>query len=193
MGGAFSEGGLLLQWARDVLKIPGLRDFEVALSSRVADGHGLTVLPFLAGERATGWSNRATGVFEGVRASTSALDMVQAMMEAVSLRFALVADLLLPTRPAGLRFVASGGAIRSSPWWLQAMSDALDAPVVVNLEEQGTSRGAAILALHALGEIDSLRSLQPEPGDVYNPHPAVTEVLKAAADRQRDLYRRVLG
>lgn len=193
LGGAFSEGGLLVEWAQNVLRLPTLETLDAELAGRPPDGHGLTILPFLAGERATGWSTRATGVFEGLRTSTSALDIVQAMMESVSLRFALVADLLLPQRVPGLRFVASGGAIRSSACWLQTMADALDAPVVVNVEEQGTSRGAAILALHALGEIESLRSLPPEVSSTYEARPASTAILRAAGARQRRLYDRVLG
>jgi gluconokinase len=192
VGGAFSEGGLLVEWAQNVLRLPPLDQLDAALTNQTADGHGLTVLPFLAGERATGWSTRATGVFEGLRTSTTALDMVQAMMESVSLRFALVADLLLPQRPPELKFIASGGAVRSSAWWLQTMANALDAPVVVNVEEQGTSRGAAILALHALGKIDSLHSLPPASTATYTPQPGVTAVLRAAAGRQQALYSRVI-
>lgn len=193
MGGAFSEGGLLLEWASNVLKLPPLGELDSELEGRSPDSHGLTVLPFLAGERATGWSTSATGVFEGIRTSTSAIDMVQAMMEAVSLRFALVAELLLPERPQDLVFVASGGAVRSSEWWLQTMANALDAPVVLNEEEQGTSRGAAVLALHALGEIDSLQTLQPEVSARYEPQPENVRVLREAMERQKKLYSRTLG
>lgn len=193
MGGAFSEGGLLLEWAKDVLQLPPLDQLDDELADRKPDSHGLTVLPFLAGERATGWSTKATGVFEGIRTSTTPLDMVQAMMESVSLRFAMVADLLLPERPDDLVFVASGGAVRSSKWWLQTMANALNAPVVLNREEQGTSRGAAMLALYALGEIDSLYSMQPEVSATYKPEADAVDVLKAAAKRQQSLYSRSLS
>ncbi len=192
MGGAFSEGGLLIEWAKNVLNLPPLERLDAELAGQAPDSHGLTVLPFLAGERATGWSTRATGVFEGLRTSTSALEMVQAMMEAVSLRFALVAELLLPQRSPDLVFVASGGAVRSSEWWLQTMADALGAPVVVNMEQQGTSRGAAVLALHALGAIDSLYSLRPNVSATYQPRPDASAVLKKAAARQKELYARSL-
>ncbi len=193
MGGAFSEGGLLMEWAQDVLRLPTLEELDSALAGRLPDAHGLTLLPFLAGERATGWSTRATGVFEGVRTSTSAMDIVQAMMEAVSLRFALVAELLLPSRPEDLVFVSSGGALTRSTWWMQTMADALDAPVVVNTEGQGTSRGAAVLALHALGEIRSIYDLEPEVSATYRPRPEATAVLRQALERQQELYARSLG
>ena len=193
MGGAFSEGGLLIEWAKDVLRLPPLDQLDSELKTQPSDGHGLTVLPFLAGERATGWSTKATGVFEGLRTSTTALDMVQAMMESVSLRFRMVSELLLPRRPSELVFVASGGAVRSSSWWLQTMANALNATVVLNEEEQGTSRGAAMLALYALGEIDSLHSLEPDISASYEPQEHAVDRLRTAAERQRALYTRTLG
>lgn len=192
MGGAFSEGGLLLEWASNVLQMPDLEELDSELEGRFPDSHGLTVLPFLAGERATGWSNRATGVFEGIRTSTTALDIVQAMMESVSLRFALVADLLLPERSSSTVFVASGGAVRSSEWWLQIMADALGSPVAINEAEQETSRGAAVLALFALGEIDSLYSFKPQVRATYRPRPDASDVLMKAAERQKRLYGNIL-
>ncbi len=192
-GGAFSEGGLLLDWASKTLQIPPVDQLDSALADREPGAHGLTILPFLAGERATGWSTRATGVFEGIRSATSPLDLVQGMMEAVSLRFSLVADLLVPDRSSDLVFVASGSAIRNSRWWLQIMADALDAPVVINAEEQETGRGAAILALHSLGLLDSLSQPEVEVSETYEPRPAASAVLREQLQRQVELYSRTLG
>ncbi len=193
MGGAFSEGGLLLEWAESVLKMPPLDVLDAELLKREPDSHRLTVLPFLAGERATGWSTRATGVFEGLRSSTTSLDMVQAMMESVSLRFSLVAEILLPTRSPDVRFVASGGSVRRSEWWLQTMADALDAPVEISAADQETSRGAAALALHSIGAVKSMDSLRPHVQKTYHPRPMATVILRNAVERQRKLYRRILG
>lgn len=193
VGGAFSEGGALVEWAQSALRLPPLDELDDALSDTEPDGHGLTVLPFWAGERATGWSTHATGVFQGLRVSTTPLDMAQAMMEAVSLRFAQVADLLLTERTDDLQLIATGGAVRSSRWWLQTMSDALNLPVVVNEEEQETSRGAAALALFSLGVHKTLSSFTPDVRETFHPRPHATSVFQAAIERQRDLYRRTLG
>jgi gluconokinase len=193
VGGAFSEGGALVEWAQSALKLPPLKELDAALLKQRPDAHGLTVLPFLAGERATGWSTKATGVFVGLRVSTTPLDMAQAMMEAVSLRFAQVAELLLPERKPGLKLIATGGAVRSSRWWLQAMADALALPVVVNEEEQETSRGAAALALFSLGVHKTLSSVAPRVRETFQPRPEVTAVFRDAIARQRDLYTRILG
>jgi gluconokinase len=190
LGGAFSEGGILLEWAQKTLQAPSLENLDDELAELKPDAHGLTVLPFLAGERATGWSTRATGVFEGIRMSTTPLEMVQAMMESVSLRFAQVAE-LLPGKES--LYVASGGAVRNSTWWLQAMADALGAPVQLNHEDQETSRGAAVLALHGLGEWESLDDHMPHVKKTFKPRPEVTDVYQKAVERQKALYKRVLG
>ena len=62
VGGATSEGGNVHAWCRDVLKLPPADEVERDLAERAPDSHGLTLLPFLAGERAPGWrgDRRAT-------------------------------------------------------------------------------------------------------------------------------------
>ena len=67
-------------------------------------------------------------------------------MESVAYRFYLVADLLAGEMDEDRVFIAGGGAMTNSPWWLQTMADVLEADVHVPSEEQATSRGAAILA-----------------------------------------------
>ncbi len=52
LGGATTEGGNLFGWLRDILTLPTPDELEELLAKKPADGHGLTVLPFIAGERA---------------------------------------------------------------------------------------------------------------------------------------------
>ena len=77
LGGAFSEGGNVVEWALNSLNLPPLDQLNDALRGVEPDGHGLTVLPFIAGERAVGWSTNASGVIKGLRVSTSGLDILQ--------------------------------------------------------------------------------------------------------------------
>jgi len=156
-------------------------------------GHGISVLPFIAGERATGWSTSASGVFEGIRVSTKPIEMLQALLESVAYRFALVADLLLPGVKSDYQMIASGGAIQSSPWWLQTMSDVLGVPVGVSAEQQDTSRGTAILALHALGIWDRLDTFPAKIAETYQPRPDHVNAYTKARERQSALYHRLLG
>ena len=192
LGGAFSEGGNVLMWAQENLKLPPLAQFNAELSKLPPDGHGLTVLPFIAGERATGWSTSATGVIQGIHVSTTPMEILQAALESVSYRFALVARLLLPAR-GDYKIVASGGAIQSLEWWLQTMADVLDVPVCTSSDAQDTSRGTAILSLHALGVWPKLDTYPAEIDRTYEPQPERASLYTDAIARQQELYDRLLG
>ena len=192
LGGAFSEGGNVVEWAMNNLKLPSLGRLNDALADTAPDAHGLTVLPFIAGERAVGWSTNASGVVNGVRVSTSGLDILQALMESVAYRFSLVAELLHDEMDDDRVFIAGGGAVTSSSWWLQTMADVLQGEVHVPAEEQATSRGAAILALNALGVWDGLDDVMPEIASVYRPRDEFRSIYRAAVERQQSLYDAVI-
>lgn len=193
LGGAFSEGGSVFTWASDALRLPPASGLDEALSALTPDGHGLTVLPFITGERSTGWSTEATGTIRGLRASTTPLEMLQGFMEAVAYRFGLVAELLAPCLDGDPQIVASGGAIQSSSYWLQTMADVLQKPVHVSGEVEDTSRGTAALALHALGEWPALDTCPAEIVHTREPDPARAGVYREAMERQRAFYAAVLG
>lgn len=183
VGGALSNAGNLYAWLTRALRAPDAAALEAAVAARPPDSHGLTVLPFLAGERAPGWNPRAQAVFMGMTLDTSPADMVRAGLEAVALRFAAVAERLAHLLPPGAVCVASGAAITGSPAWLQIVADALGAPVYPAASAETTLRGAACLAL----------GLNPPPqtGAPALPVPAHRAVYAAAAQRQQALYRRL--
>lgn len=194
LGGSFSDGGSVFAWANDTLKLPeDNENIEAALGSLPPDGHGLTVLPFLSGERSPGWSVDAAGVFYGVRVSTNPLEMLQAALEGVSYRFSMAWDLLAPYATEDAQLVASGGAITNSPYWLQLMADMLQRPVVTCIEGEATSRGTAILALHALGAWPKLDTVPAELGERYLPSSERAQVYQNGRERQRCLYDLVIG
>ena len=193
LGGSFSEGGNIFQWAIDNLRLPPIEELNSELAKLKPAAHGINVLPFIAGERATGWSTSATGALEGIRVSTMPIEILQAMLESVSYRFAMVADLLLPGLATGYQMIASGGAIQNSPWWLQTMADVLSVPIGVSAEEQDTSRGTAILALNALGVWDSLDTYPAHIAATYEPDLSKHDLYAVARERQTELYSRLLG
>ncbi len=192
LGGSFSEGGNVVQWALDNLKLPPIEQLNSELEKLKPAQHGINVLPFIAGERATGWSTSATGVLEGIRISTTPIEILQAMLESVAYRFALVADLLLPGVKSGYQMIASGGAITNSPWWLQVMADVLGVPVGVSAEQQDTSRGTAILALNALGVWRGLNDHPAHIAETYTPNTGNSAIYADARSNQTELYSRLL-
>jgi gluconokinase len=190
VGGATSEGGNVYAWLRSVLQLPAEHEVEAALTRAEPDAHGLTVLPFLAGERSPGWRSQQRAMIAGLSLDTTALEIAQAGLEAVALRLALVYALLAPLATLDHAVMASGGALRSRAW-AQMIADALGQPLRLSSEEQATSRGAALLALESLGRLADLRAVHAPPGITVEPDPRRHARYREALERQRRLDARV--
>ena len=188
MGGATSEGGNLHRWARETLQLPP--DFTDQLAHRPVDGHGLTALPLLAGERSPGWSLDATGSIAGLRISTTPLDIAQALFEGLALRLAIIYVQLGDYVDKESEIIGSGGAL--SPYLAQIIADTLDHPLKVTAETEITSRGVALLALKAIGVEVSLDE-PPQIAYEVQPRPEAVTALRAARVRQADLYRKMVS
>lgn len=193
-GGALSDGGNLISWLRSTLRLPEPEESEEEISSREPDSHGLNFLPLLAGERGPEWSDLANGAVTGLSMATTPTDILHAAMEAVALRFALIARRVEGSLPAagGRRIIATGGGLSGSPSWTRMMADALGRPVTVSGVEEASSRGAALLAAERLGaqpieqaEAPLAETIQPDD----NRHAAYQEALR----RQTGLYEALLG
>jgi len=192
LGGAVTDAGGLFAWMRDTLNVPDPETLEAELSELPPDGHGLTVLPFLRGERSPGWLDDATGAVVGLRASTSPVEIVRAGLESVAYRFALIAERLSTVVAPGPEIVVGGGAAQSSPTWLQMFADVLDRTVVESSEPETTSRGSAILALESAGVIDSLDDLPAQRGRRYTPNSASVTAYRAGLERHHAIYHSLL-
>lgn len=189
LGGALNDGGSLFAWLRQTLQLPSLEESEAALAKMEPDAHALTILPFWTGERSPGWSKDARGVILGLRLHTTPTDILRAALEAIALRFAALDSILRQVVPESREIVATGGALLRSPAWLQIMADALGHPLLASAEPEASSRGAALLALEAMGDLpEGEEALQPPLERAYEPVPAHTERYRAAAERQRLLY-----
>src|SRR5690606_9589452 len=117
------EGGSVIEWVDNTLALPD--DTETLLAQAAPDSHGMTFLPLLAGERSPGWAAHATGTIHGLRLSTTPVQILQAALEGVALRLALLSDQLGGDAP----IVASGGALDASHAWSQIIANALNRPL----------------------------------------------------------------
>ncbi len=190
LGGATSEGGNLFAWLRNTLQLPPLAELEADLAASSPAAHGLIVLPFIAGERAPGWNEMARASIIGFSQHTQPVEIMQAALEGIAYRLAIIHQRLTPYLPADHRVIASGGALLSSPAWMQIMADVLGRPVVALTEKEITGRGLAVLALETLG----LRADVPDPelAETYMPDAGRHALHQAAAQRQQELYRVVV-
>jgi gluconokinase len=188
MGGALSDGGNLVAWLRGTLRLPEPGKAEPLIASMEPDSHGLTFLPLLAGERGPGWADDAHGGVLGLSMTTMPIDILRAALEAVALRFALIAEIVDSVIPGERDVIATGGGLLHSPAWRQIMADALGRPITVSKIEEASSRGAALLALEALGEVENLENVDAPLGETSEPGAERHEIYRSALARQLELY-----
>ncbi len=188
LGGALSNGGNLYAWLRETLRLDAPEAVERELSDMAPDAHGLTLLPFLAGERSTGWVAAARAAVVGASLATRPIDLVRAALETVAYRFALIHALLAEACPGAQEVVATGGALAASPAWTRVMADVLGVPVRPSREPEASSRGAALLALEALGALPSLAAAPAGFGPTVVPDPGRHARYREGLARHRQLY-----
>jgi gluconokinase len=200
LGGALSNAGNVWAWTRQNFNVPA--DAEEQIAAMEPDAHGLTVLPFLAGERSPLWNASARFVLEGASLDTVPGEILRACLEATSLRFAEVASRVRAamrenvTAPGGvaaegIELVASGGALDRSSCWRQIVCDCIGAPLVQSCESEASARGAALLALEACGLIGDIGDVPAECGDTTQPDMKRHAVYERALVRQNALYDQV--
>ena len=189
LGGALSNGGEVFAWMKRTLRLPDSNEtIESELAALQPVRHGLTILPFFAGERSTGWRADARAAIIGAGANTSPIQILQAALESVALRFCNVYEIMKSSLGEPRDIVASGTALLRSRVWTQMMADALAHPVVPCVEPEATSRGAALLALERLGVIPDIHRMSPRYGDTVLANTGNSALYKDALGRQRQLY-----
>ena len=163
-GGALSEGGNLFAWMEQTFKVPALRDADTEITKLPPDGHGLSLLPYVTGERSLGWHAEATGDDHGhpcrgqPRWSCSARgqEAVAYRLRAVYLR---LMDALRPAQPPMV--IGSGAALLIHRILQQVIADTLDVPLYPSRDVEASARGAALMALEALGIIRDVAAVEP--------------------------------
>jgi gluconokinase len=157
LGGALSNGGNFLRWVRETTGT-AIDDGDMQAAFELPpDASGLTILPFLAGERSPSWLDNATGFFAGLTLSTSPEALLRASMESVGFRLASIKRALEPLTADPYSIVVSGGAILTSPAWMQIIADILEHDLdALHPDDETTARGAAILAMVQEGILKGL-------------------------------------
>jgi gluconokinase len=174
-GGALSDGGNLHAWLLQML-----RDGSCAgLAGRPAAAHGLVFLAFLGGERSLGWNPNRRGAIHGLSFSTTGADIVQAALEGVCYQLADVLDAL-----GGVEsIVVTGGALLANADWTQILADVLGCTLEVSAVDEGSARGAAMMALERAG----LPVPRAPVAKVVEPRPDRYEIHLAARAEQQEM------
>lgn len=188
VGGALSDGGGLYRWLKDTLKIAEVDDIvEAEIKKREPDSHGLTFLPFLAGERSTGYHENAKGAILGLTQHTTAVEITQAAMESVAFRFAEIYEQLQKVVDIKT-IIASGGALRESPVWTQIIADTIGQNLSLPDTHEASSRGVVLLALEQIGELTIINELPTPEGTEFIFDQRKHEIYQQARERHEKFY-----
>jgi gluconokinase len=180
VGGAISNGGVVLRWAGAALA-PDLGEHPegalLELAAKVPAGSdGLIMLPYLLGERAPLWSAPTPAAYVGLARHHGRGHLVRAALEGVCQQLRLVLDAIRDAGNEVTELRATGGFARSV-LWRQMLADVLDARVGFAASEEGSARGAAILGLQALGLAERIEVARP--AEVIEPNPEAAAVYAA--------------
>ena len=192
IGGAISDGGGLYHWLKDNLQLDTDNNCtEEEIKKREPNAHGLTFLPFLAGERSTGYNDHAKGAILGLKASTDTIDIVQAAFESVAYRFAEIYDQLNKVLQIK-EIIASGGALRESPTWTQIICDTFAKDMCLPNIPEASSRGAVLLALEAVGSIEDISQVSMQKGDMFKYNKNNHKIYLAAREKHKEFYKMLI-
>ncbi|MFT4086243.1 MAG: gluconokinase [Gordonia sp. (in: high G+C Gram-positive bacteria)] len=146
VGGALNDVGRVVDWLENTLAPVDRESLRLALSGPARPGIPL-VLPFLTGERSTGWAGDARAVLTGVSSSTTPLEVWRGAAEGVAVSYGRVFEQLRRANPRLERLVASGGVASSYPGLMDVVAQGIGFPVQMVDVHHVTMRGAAMLAL----------------------------------------------
>jgi xylulokinase len=131
----------VVDWARS---LAGGISLEAALAASPPGASGLTLLPYLVGER-TPDLPRASGTLSGLRPVHDGNHLVRAAVEGVTFGLAFALEALGRTGTRGDRLLLVGGGGRSDAW-AQLVADATGMPVERPAVAEAAATGAAAQA-----------------------------------------------
>ncbi|MBP2475307.1 gluconokinase [Crossiella equi] len=193
LGGAVSNGGVVAQWAAELVGEQDVSRLLEEAAAVPAGANGLLALPYLLGERAPWWDPDPRGLLLGLRRDHGRAEITRALVEGVAQQLALVRDAVADTGAEINPVRATGGAFRSR-LWASLIAAALDTTLEVTEDSEGSGLGACFLGWRALGalELAEVADLV-TPTEVEHPDPGLAEHLAAARPKVEQAYRALRG
>lgn len=184
VGGALTDGGSVIEWVSELLNLTTgeafvncinqtqklveakYKDLESSSSPPSSVASNVITIPFLSGERSTGFRDGATGAIMGLTRDTTSAHLLKSCLEGVSLRLRAILDLIVQARGSSAAtsssssadadrdlpcIVASGKSLEVNAMWRQMIADSSGLVVFLDRDTpEGTSRGVARLVAAAL-------------------------------------------
>ena len=195
MGCMLSAASCNKWWMEDILSSQDYEGLQKGIERESLGKNSVYFLPYLMGERSPHNDALARAAFIGMSFDTKKEDMLQAVLEGVA--FALK-DCIEIAREQGIEISSSrlcgGGA--KSPLWREILANVLNLRLEIPKSEQGPGMGAAMLAMVACGEYESVaeaaRALV-EVSVVVEPEKGLAESYQERYMHFKELYPALKG
>jgi gluconokinase len=160
IGGPTNNGGIALQWLKELLNYQGSFYEFTAEAEQVAPGaDGLIFLPYINGERAPLWNQHAKGNFFGMSITHKKEHFVRAVLEGITFNLYQIGQALEELAGEPEKIFVNGGLSRST-LWLQMLADVFGKEVYVSESHHSAAWAAAWTGLVALGKADSFADIK---------------------------------
>ncbi|WP_428541683.1 FGGY family carbohydrate kinase [Profundibacter sp.] len=142
-GGVYSAASAL-NWARSLGLFNNFAEIN-AFDAPPAISRNLAFVPALTGLGCPHWDGSAAGMWIGLSLDTTAINMVQSILEGVAFRAAEVIDAMQQLTPVGQTISIDGG-LSNNPWFCQFLADVLQKTITVQSGGELTAFGTAMMA-----------------------------------------------
>lgn len=150
IGGPTNNGGIALQWLKDVMVYKGPHEDFLDGAENVSIGsNGLLFIPYINGERAPIWNQQARGNFFGLSITHQREHLVRAVLEGIAFNLYKIGQSLeeIAGKP---KTISVNGGLSKSRLWVQIMADVFGKEIQLAETHHAAAWGAAWTALVAI-------------------------------------------
>lgn len=189
-GAPTSNGGNVLQWLQNNFLEQVTANHEAVFKKAAeisAGSEGLLFLPYIHGERAPVWDEKASGVFFGVTAMHRQATFIRATLEGVCYSILSIVG-LLEKKGAIINQLNVSGGFTQSEIWLQMLADVTGKKICLAHSEDASAKGAAIFGMVAIKILPALTSLPASVGKIFYPNQVNNKIYRAYYPIYQTLY-----
>ena len=144
-GSIFVAGGSL-KWLRDGLGVLGSAAESESLATRVADSHGVYIVPAFVGLGAPHWDANSRAAIHGLTLDSTSAHLARAALEAVAYQTLDLLNAMKADGSAAPSALRVDGGMSANGWLCQFLADIVDCRVDRPVNVETTALGAAFLA-----------------------------------------------
>ncbi|SER47880.1 gluconate kinase, FGGY family [Gracilibacillus ureilyticus] len=160
IGGPTNNGGIALQWLKDMMEFKGTHEEFLSGAENIAIGaEGLLFIPYVNGERAPVWNQKARGNFYGLNVTHRRPHLVRAVLEGIVYNLYQIGQSLeaIAGKPTS---ISVNGGLSKSPLWVQIMADVFGKEIQLADTHHGAAWGAGWTALVAIDKVASFEQIK---------------------------------